>query len=325
MEEYDSEVHCDECSPPGQIVAKKKAAAPAAKASAPGQHAVQFHAANGRASEGLARHEARAKAATKAQDKAEGWYTPPPSEEVAKYGPENCVKTYKTEERHCVVQTECKGIDITDVDFGVVCVDNIGKPVRHLFGKGSFDPEETFDTLILCDQCLGLTDVPADIMMNNEVLGLSKEVKDLGGIMKNITASISTLNTEVFAPAPAPAPVAVAAAAPAAVALHGKQQKKHVQQKKVAKHLRGEQKQRQQQVVEDDEDEQQEEDAYVDDGASQIRLRREAMEKAETEATPAETGAEAEPASQEEEQQSDDSTELAAEEDMSPVDDGFSD
>merc|ERR1719469_1403480 len=78
--------------------------------------------------------------------------------------------------------------------------------------------------MIVCDQCVGLTDVPADVMINNEVLGLSKEIKSLGAMMLNMTSSIEQLNGEVFAPRPAPAPpLAHIQAAPApAVALHGR-------------------------------------------------------------------------------------------------------
>ena len=33
-------------------------------------------------------------------------------------------------------------------NFGLTCVDSEGSTTRHLFGVNSFDPEETFDTLV---------------------------------------------------------------------------------------------------------------------------------------------------------------------------------
>jgi len=155
-------------------------------------------------------------------DEQPGWYTPPPgpdggpSDEVVKYGPDSCVSTYRSPEGHCVVATKCAESDISNYEFGLVCVDKVGRPVRHLFGKGSFDPEEVFDTVIPCDQCLGLEDIPDSLMLNNEVIGLSKEIKELKGMMGNITGSVARLNAEVFAPAPAAAPApAPTAAGPA--------------------------------------------------------------------------------------------------------------
>jgi len=155
-------------------------------------------------------------------DEQPGWYTPPPgpdggpSDEVVKYGPDSCVSTYRSPAGHCVVATKCAEADISDYEFGLVCVDKVGRPVRHLFGKGSFDPEEVFDTVIPCDQCLGLEDIPDSLMLNNEVIGLSKEIKELKGMMGNISGSVARLNSEVFAPAPAAAPApAPTAAGPA--------------------------------------------------------------------------------------------------------------
>merc|ERR1719371_85299 len=84
--------------------------------------------------------------------------------EVDEYGPDNCVSVYRSDEGHCIMRTDCQKETIVNYEFGLVCVNKQGfgqsSPVKHLFGKNSFDPEETFDTLIKCDQCLGLEDIP---------------------------------------------------------------------------------------------------------------------------------------------------------------------
>jgi len=261
VEEFDTDVHCDFCAAPGvdqpqPTPSPRRTTFGKVPVQPPAQPSPQAHAAPGHAAPGHAApvHAAPVHAlampvptsAPKNQihamqrssqpadspglidDEQPGWYTPPPgpdggaSDEVVKYGPDSCVSTYRSPEGHCVVATKCAEADISDYEFGLVCVDKVGRPVRHLFGKNSFDPEEVFDTVIPCDQCLGLEDIPDSLMLNNEVIGLSKEIKDLKGMMGNITGSVARLNSEVFAPAPAaaPAPAPVAAgpaqAAPAA-------------------------------------------------------------------------------------------------------------
>jgi len=69
--------------------------------------------------------------------------------------------------------------------------------VRHLFGKESFDPEETFDTLISCDKCLGLEETPSDGALSGRVFALSNEVKNLKVALANLTDDIRELNATV--------------------------------------------------------------------------------------------------------------------------------
>lgn len=86
--------------------------------------------------------------------------------------------------------------------MGIVCVDKGGQPVRHLFGKRSFEPEETFDTLITCDQCLGLEDMPEKSSEDSELIGeissLAKDVKSLKDTTKNLTVNVNLLNKKIF-------------------------------------------------------------------------------------------------------------------------------
>merc|ERR1712150_298217 len=65
-----------------------------------------------------------------------------PSEPVSivRYGPKDCVSTYRSAQGHCIMQTQCLQKDIANYSFGLVCVDSIGVPVRHLFGRGSLMP-----------------------------------------------------------------------------------------------------------------------------------------------------------------------------------------
>jgi hypothetical protein len=123
------------------------------------------------------------------------------------YGPSNCVSVYKSSEGHCVMQTQCDGINIDSYDFGLVCVDDKGFPVKHLFGKGSFDSKETFDTLVKCEKCLGLDELPDQVHLAGEVATMEKDVASITAVMKNISANVKMLNEAVMPSAPAPAPV----------------------------------------------------------------------------------------------------------------------
>merc|ERR1740117_2417602 len=117
---------------------------------------------------------------------------------AAKYGPGNCVETFKSTEGHCIMKTNCKQDDIKKYEFGLVCVDKIGVPVRHIFGKDSFDPKETFDTLIVCDECLGLDKVPPKIAENGQLMVISKELGDMRGMMKDLESDVGKLNKKVL-------------------------------------------------------------------------------------------------------------------------------
>jgi len=73
--------------------------------------------------------------------------------QVQRYGPGHCVSTWKTQANHCIVRTDCARQDISRYPIALLCVDSAGGRVRHVFGKDSFAPEETFDTLIICEEC----------------------------------------------------------------------------------------------------------------------------------------------------------------------------
>lgn len=132
-----------------------------------------------------------------------------------RYGPKGCVSVSRNTQGHCVMETRCKGVDMDNYEYGVVCVDQVGSPVKHLFGKDSFDPEENFDTLIKCKKCLGLEDIPDAVTLAGEVATMAKDIHSINDVMKNISINVNMLNERVFPQGPAPAP---AAASPASAA-----------------------------------------------------------------------------------------------------------
>merc|ERR1712139_550359 len=100
----------------------------------------------------------------------------------------------------CMMKTDCKKQaddgKLKDYDFGLTCVAEDGKSVRHLFGTNSFDPEETFDTLIDCKLCIGL-DVKAmdkKTSLASAVKSLSEEVKEFNASMTKIQEDVKKLN-----------------------------------------------------------------------------------------------------------------------------------
>lgn len=124
------------------------------------------------------------------------------------FGPDNCVKVYRSSAGHCIMQTKCTGSYMEGYEYGLVCADEHGKPTRHMFGQNSFSPEETFDTLIQCDQCLGLEEIPKDMALAGEVHSIEKDVESLKADLTSIKGSLGISPT-----APPPAPAAPAAGA----------------------------------------------------------------------------------------------------------------
>eukprot|EP00929_Paragymnodinium_shiwhaense_P076470 TRINITY_DN3932_c0_g1_i1.p1 TRINITY_DN3932_c0_g1~~TRINITY_DN3932_c0_g1_i1.p1 ORF type:complete len:712 (-),score=245.36 TRINITY_DN3932_c0_g1_i1:95-2230(-) len=140
---------------------------------------------------------------------------------AVQYGPAKCVSTYKSADGHCVMQTNCAGVDTTGYEYGLVCVGEDGSFVRHLFGKDSFDPVEDFNTLIKCDACLGLEDIESGPALEKRLDDLATEVKDMGVTIQSLTANVQKLNEKVFTPPravpPPPVMIPPPAAAPPAV------------------------------------------------------------------------------------------------------------
>jgi len=150
-EDYDTDVHCDECL-----------SEPKVEGSVDGLN--DAHAQLQQYSSG---------AATSAQ-------TPPPKA-AAFYGPGGCIAAYRSGEGTCIVQTRCTSQSqaglMKEYNYGLTCVDNTGDSTRHLFGKNSFDAEETFDTLVECKLCLGLDGL---LFLHGLLLRLPIGLEELG-------------------------------------------------------------------------------------------------------------------------------------------------
>lgn len=274
-EEFDTEVKCDRCEKPSpaEVVEKPVAkrhtekAAPAPKhakkaAAKLPQHpaAVNFKARSQRRSgkggndlavsdQARRKEEPLEEVAEELEDVLDPESNDKKKPEATRYGPGGCVSTWKSQENHCIMRTDCKKHDISRYEFGLVCVDKVGSPVKHLFGKDSFDKEETFDTLIKCDRCLGLEDIPDSVALNGEVTTMGNDIANLKDVMKNISINVEMLNKEVFknqnsAPGPAPSsgPSPSTAPAPAAAVLvhhttaHRRTQGKKVETKTNLRH-----------------------------------------------------------------------------------------
>merc|ERR1719316_1156941 len=110
------------------------------------------------------------------------------------YGPGGCVAVYKDGKAgSCWMQTRCQGQNISDYDFGMNCADADGQITKHMFGKNSFDPEETFNTLVTCEQCLALDQEPAKGVaeLGVTVLSLEKELDAIKSDVKGIRDSLN--------------------------------------------------------------------------------------------------------------------------------------
>lgn len=220
QEEYDTELVCRTCAEPtterGQRASRQET--PSTPAHVPPQPApadvsdgdapiVQAIASKS--------HAANRRHATQLQSRGYGWADP-----SANYGPNRCVSTYKSPEGHCILQTQCSQEEISDYELGFICVSKEGIPVRQIFGKGSFEPVETFDTLIVCDQCLGLEDVPLKLLLKGRIHYLATYVNNLEESVANLTEKVDALlpSSPSSAPSPSPAPGPVTSAAPVQLA-----------------------------------------------------------------------------------------------------------
>jgi len=188
QEEFDTEVKCDRCGKASPVDSKATDADSSKEISTPNLPAQPVRAPVS------SNNDART---------ASGfWSVSQKREDVSmdavRYGPNSCVSTYKNEKGHCIMQTACQKVDTSNYNFGLVCVDRIGAPVRHLFGQDSFDPEETFDTQITCDQCLGLEDIPDPVALNAGVTTMSAELSKLRKMMQDIGMQVKRLNAKVL-------------------------------------------------------------------------------------------------------------------------------
>jgi len=184
LEEFDTGVPCAKCLAPSQ----------ASKFLAPGK-SMQRSTEGAKPSGMMAVASRRLSQTATKQD----WgLSGADDDQITNYGPQSCVSVWKNRVGECVMQTDCTKKAIHGYDFGLVCVDRIGVPTRHLFGKHSFDVRETFNTLIRCDRCLGLEDLSHTIRTNGQLAVLTSEVRELEGDMKDARKDLRALQNEVL-------------------------------------------------------------------------------------------------------------------------------
>jgi len=120
----------------------------------------------------------------------------------AAWGPGNCVTAWKNGKGTCVMQTRCIDQDISGYVFSLLCVEKSGAVTKHIFGKNSFDPEETFDSLIPCHECRadpGAQTVNKHVVDPDTTLAtLSADVAEIKADMTAVVASVHKLNVQVF-------------------------------------------------------------------------------------------------------------------------------
>uniref|UniRef100_A0A7S1S373 Uncharacterized protein n=1 Tax=Alexandrium catenella TaxID=2925 RepID=A0A7S1S373_ALECA len=138
------------------------------------------------------------------------------SQEAAFFGPSACIATYLSQTGTCIIQTRCRGVDLSSFAVGVTCLDKTGDYTRYLFGKNGFDDEEIFDTTLPCKACVGVGEQPSyqlsglvpkaivqDLSsLKSELSSLRREVTQL----KTISKSKDKKNALRPASSPAPAP-----------------------------------------------------------------------------------------------------------------------
>jgi len=117
-----------------------------------------------------------------------------------RFGPKGCVSTWLNDQARCMIKTDCEEKDIDNYDFKFICVDESGEHVRHVFGKGSFDPEETFDTLVTCTSCTADAD---ELMVSAKQEKGDNKTKTAGGptstnaLLRQIVADVGELKVEM--------------------------------------------------------------------------------------------------------------------------------
>lgn len=287
QEDFDTSVKCTICEPPTDTHHALVGTASSSKTSAQSNTQTVLSSSSSRgtgADEDKKKDKKADKKADKKKDKksqSDKKSTSDSEARVVKYGPNECVSTKRNSAGHCIMETQCGKEDISEYEFGLICVDKTGEPVRHVFGKNSFDPEESFDTLIACDKCLGLDDMADETSLVKQVESLTSEVEDMNKTLSSLRKSVKKLNAEVK-PGGKPAPpqgltkISSSTKEQPVEAAHRKHAKLHLKNSKKhsSHHNRKIQKeeeadadddQDEDQVQEQDEDEDQEEDDQQDD------------------------------------------------------------
>lgn len=111
------------------------------------------------------------------------------SQESAVYGPvgsdgNHCIEAFKSPGGTCLIRTKCAGADLSKFNVGITCVDKSGGYTRYLFGKDTFKAEETFDTLVSCERCLGVGKEASTMSLHGLIP--RKLVEDVGSLKTDV-------------------------------------------------------------------------------------------------------------------------------------------
>lgn len=112
-------------------------------------------------------------------------------DDAAFFGPSACISTYLSKTNTCIIQTRCRGVDLSNFAVGVTCLDKTGDYTRYLFGKNGFEAEEIFDTTLPCQACIGVGDQPSyqlsGLVPKTMVEDLSSLKSELSALRKEVT------------------------------------------------------------------------------------------------------------------------------------------
>jgi hypothetical protein len=119
-----------------------------------------------------------------------------PPKSASFYGPGSCVASYRSPTGTCIVETRCTGKEdkLKEYNVGLTCIDAEGSTTRHLFGVNSFDPEETFDTLIPCKLCLGLD---GEAIVAQNLTALAKSVSSLADGIEEVKKEVAEIKEQL--------------------------------------------------------------------------------------------------------------------------------
>jgi len=102
--------------------------------------------------------------------------------EAARFGPGACASAFLSPAGTCVVRLACEGVDLSNFNFGVTCLDSSGGFTRYFFGRGTFAKGETFDTRVRCSSCLGVGDEGSTLALRGV---LPKQLVDDVNVLKD--------------------------------------------------------------------------------------------------------------------------------------------
>jgi hypothetical protein len=119
-----------------------------------------------------------------------------PPKSASFYGPGSCVASYRSPTGTCIVETRCSGKEdqLKEYNVGLTCIEAEGSQTRHLFGVDSFDPEETFDTLIPCKLCLGLD---GEAIVAQNLTALAKSVSSLAKGIEEVKEEVAEIKEQL--------------------------------------------------------------------------------------------------------------------------------